>query len=89
MLILSVLALACVAPLSRRVVGLPCLDCLLWWAKALALPLVPKFLRFLTQVFVRPVAPALLVLDWVCVKPLKTGVSCLNAADDGAVNNYY
>ena len=61
-LILSVLALACVASLSLRVVGLPCLDCLLLWAKALALPSVPKFLRFLAQGFVRPVAPALLVL---------------------------
>ena len=85
-LILLVLAPACVASLSLWVVGLLCLDCLLLWAKALALPLVPKFLRFLVQVFVRPVAPALLVLVWVCVKQLRTGVSCLNAADEMALS---
>lgn len=65
-------------------VGLPGPNCLLLWAKALALPVVPKFLRFLVQMFVRLVAPALLVLVWVCVKPLRTGVCCLSAADEMA-----
>ena len=41
-------------------------------------------------VYIRPVAPTPRVLAPVCVKLLRTGVCCLNSAnEDGAVHNYH
>ena len=87
---LLVLVPACVASPFLREFGLPLLNCLLLWSRALVPPLVPKFLGLLVLVSIRLVAPSPRVLARVCVRPLRTGVYCPNATNkDGAVHNYH
>ena len=86
MVIVLVLVPACVPSLFLREVGLFLLNCLLQLARALVPPLVPKFPGLPVLVSIRLVAPAPRVVARVCVRPLRTGVCCPNAANkDGAV----